>query len=80
MSVGLDRKRLVAALPDAAGRLVSDTVLLYVRREEPVHPPGKVAVPEGANDDVQVIRHQAPRQNLDADGRLGVFIRRVMLA
>jgi hypothetical protein len=69
--VGLDRERLESTLPHAAGGRVFRVVPTHVRGEHPVHPARKIRGTTRLNYQMNVIWHEARRQN----GQLEPFLR-----
>jgi hypothetical protein len=65
--VHLNGKRFVSALPDVPGRHVSAPVPLRVSGEKPVHPSGEIIIRSRAHHEMKVVRHQAPREQLDVN-------------
>jgi DNA invertase Pin-like site-specific DNA recombinase len=59
----LDREALEPPLPDVAARAVAAMIPPHVRRHQPLHPAREVAVRTRPDDQVEVIRHQTPRDN-----------------
>ena len=55
----LDGERFESPLPDVAGGLVVLVVAADVRREQPLHPAGQIAILARPEDQVKMIRHQA---------------------
>jgi hypothetical protein len=65
--VRLDGEGLVPALPDAAARPVTHTMTLNVRGEEPMHDAPELAVGHRPSDEMDMVRHEAPRKQVDAE-------------
>ena len=66
MIIGLNGESLVSPLPDVARGLVTNAMPLYMRCEQPLHPPAHIAVFERTDDEMQVIRHETPGEKIDA--------------
>ena len=71
MAVLLHRDSLESPLPDSPDGLVPRLVPLHVCGHDPVHPPSEVEVREWAQDEVEMVRHETPRENSHGDARAG---------
>ena len=67
----LHDKVLVASLPDVARRAVFLVVVTRMSREQPLHPSGNVTITRGTNHEMNMVRHEARRQQRE----LHVFLR-----
>jgi len=61
--VVLDDEGLESALPDSSGRGVLFVIPADVGSKRPVHPAREIAVQLGLHNQMDVIRHQARRQD-----------------
>jgi len=69
----LDRERLEAALPDVAAVAVAGRMAADVGGHGPVHPPARVAVLAGPDDEVEMVGYEAlaEQPHRDAQANLG---------
>ena len=68
----LARKRLEAALPNVAAASIVAVVSPHVRGRQPLHPRAKVAVGDGLQDQVEMIRHDGEGQHAHRDAFAGL--------
>jgi hypothetical protein len=64
MIVVLNRKRLESSLPDVTDGLVAKPMPPHMRRHEPMHPTPERPIVLRSKHEVEVVRHQAIRQDV----------------